>query len=232
MHPAAPTGVVGRRTGTSRSSPRPAWEPPPPTARGRSGTSSPPASPAPWSCWNTGPPETATTTTASIRSAWSAGARPGAGSGPPPPPTPTTTSAKPGYRRTGTTCSPSPSPPHRRHPTKRPCPQPVQTGRGQGLGMPTPDSFSKPGFCPVSLNRVVFSTNRVVRASVSANLVARLSVLGVLDGCTGWGGSRGAVHRVVGRGRGARASSASAAGLCDGPVRGCRTRAYVSLVAR
>lgn len=33
--------------------------------------------------------------------------------------------------------------------------------------------------CPVSLNRVVFSTNRVVRASVSANLVARLSALGV-----------------------------------------------------
>lgn len=40
--------------------------------------------------------------------------------------------------------------------------------------------------CPVSLNRVVFSTNRVVRASVSAGLVARLSALGVLDGCTGW----------------------------------------------
>nr|BBJ56369.1 hypothetical protein SAVMC3_89980 [Streptomyces avermitilis] len=35
------------------------------------------------------------------------------------------------------------------------------------------------GSCPVSLNRVVFSANRVVRASVSANLDARLSALGV-----------------------------------------------------
>lgn len=40
-----------------------------------------------------------------------------------------------------------------------------------------------PKKCPVSLNRVAFSTNRVVRASVSANPVARLSALGG----AGWG---------------------------------------------
>jgi hypothetical protein len=58
--------------------------------------------------------------------------------------------------------------------------------------------------CPVSLNRVVFSANRVVRTSVSANLVTRLRALGVLDGCTGWGGSGRAMHRVVVRRRGTR----------------------------
>lgn len=91
------------------------------------------------------------------------------------------------------------------------------------------------GHARAALSAVIQSrrltANPVVSASLPANPVVRGDVLGVLGGRTGQGGSRGAVRRAVVRRCGARASTASAAGLCDGRVRRV-TPARVSPVAR